>query len=281
MRIDAHQHFFDLNRFEYDWMPPGPSRLRQNFMPDWIAPILHDHNFDGGIATQAIRSLEETRWLLELSDRFEMILGVAGWVDLTDARVGQTLDELQRHPRFVGVKVPAHREDDPQWLLREDVLQGLGEVSRRNLPFDLMITPRQLAQVAQIAERIPNLRMAIDHIAKPPIASHELEPWASDIAETAKLPQVYSKLSGLITEAEEHWAADQVRPYVQHVFRCFGPRRLMFGSDWPICLSRGTWKAVLATFTQALGALQQETREQLLGLTALEFYRLPDRPRGK
>ena len=244
-------------------------------MPDWIAPILSDHRFDGGVAVQALRSLDETRWLLELSDRFENVLGVVGWVDLTDPWLGSTLDELQKHPRFVGVRAPAHHEDDTTWLLREDVLRGLEELARRDLPFDLMIQPRHLYQAGRIAERIPALRMVIDHIAKPPIAGQVLEPWASDIAEAARLPRLYCKISGLITEDVEQWTATRLRPYVEHVFRCFGPHRLRFGSDWPVCLTHGTWKAALAAFTQALGALRQETREQLLGRTALEFYRLP------
>ena len=273
MRIDAHQHFWDLRRFEYAWMPPEPSVLRQNFLPDRLARILQRNRFEGSVLVQAHTILAETLWLLDLAEANEFIRAVVGWVDLTDPRLGAELDELQKRPKFKGVRHPVHDEADDNWLLRDDVLGGLAELARRGLPYDLLIRPRHLPLVPRIAERVPELYMAIDHIAKPPIASQAMEPWARDIEAAAGLPQVYCKLSGMITEADpKSWNSGHLRPYAGHVMRSFGPDRLMFGSDWPVCLPAGSWKEVLAAFTQAIGAQPIEAREKLLGETAAKFY---------
>ena len=273
MRIDAHQHFWDLDRFSYPWMPPAPSKLRRNYLPEDLAPILERNHFEGSIAIQATTSVEETRWLLELASRHDLMLGVVGWVDLTDPRLGAALDELQKHPKFRGVRHPVHDESDLNWLVREDVIAGLQELARRNLPYDLLLLPEHLPLVPRAAERVPELRMVIDHIAKPKIAKGQMEGWAQGMERAAEIPQVYAKLSGMITEADpEHWKAEDLVPFVRHVYGLFGPDRLMFGSDWPVCLLAGTWKEVLAAFTQSLGPLPKETRSKLLGETAERFY---------
>ncbi len=275
MRIDAHQHFWDIDRFAYAWLPPGPSALRQTFLPDRLARILTRNRFEGSVLVQANTVLAETRWLLDLSEANEFIRAVVGWVDLTDPKLGAVLDELQKRPKFKGVRHPVQDEGDDNWLLRPDVLAGLAELARRGLPYDLLLRPRHLPIVPRIAERIPELRMVIDHIAKPRIAAQIVEPWARDMEAAAYLPQVYCKLSGMITEAD--WPsgkADQLRPYVSHVMRIFGPDRLMFGSDWPVCMLAGIWKEALAVFTQSIGVQPIEIREKLLGETAQRFYRI-------
>lgn len=273
MRIDAHQHFWDLDRFPYPWMPPAPSKLRANYLPEQLARILARNRFDGSIVVQATTVPGEAHWLLELASEHESILGVVAWVDLTSPELGRTLDELQRHPKLCGVRHPAHDEPDANWLVREDVLRGLAELARRGLPYDLLLFPQHLPLVPQIAERIPELRMVIDHIAKPRIAAGQMDGWAQDMERAAAIPQVYAKLSGMITEADHaNWKSEELKPFVQHVYGLFGPERLMFGSDWPVCLLAGTWKEVLAAFTQALGPLSQEARSELLGGTAQRFY---------
>ncbi len=277
MRIDAHQHFWDIQRFQYPWMPAGESPLRRNFLPHDLKPILQRNRFDGSIVVQANVILDETRWLLELASEHEFMRGVVGWVDLTDPRVGATLDELQRHPKFKGVRHLVHDEPDVNWLLREDVLGGLGELARRKIPYDLLLRPQHLRLVPRIAERVPDLRMVIDHIAKPLIATQRMDGWAEDIAAAAQIPQVYCKLSGMITEDDPRdWKAEHLRPYVQHVLGLFGPDRLMFGSDWPVCTLAGTWKEVLAAFTQSTGPQPIEAREKLRGGTAARFYGLEE-----
>jgi len=275
MRVDAHQQFWDLRRFQYFWMPPEPSPLHRTFLPDHLASILYRNRFDGSIVVQANTLLDETRWLLGLAVAHDFIVGVVGWVDLTDTRVGEQLDELQRNPKFKGVRHPVQDEPDPRCLLRDDVVHGLKEVARRGLPYDLLVHPNHLPLIPLLAERVPELRLVIDHLAKPRVGAREIEPWARDIATAAALPQVCCKLSGLITQANSPSApAAELKPYVEHVYRLFGPDRLMFGSDWPVCLPAGTWKAALAACTQALGPLPMEARSKLLGDTAVRFYGL-------
>src|SRR5258708_9080204 len=175
MMIDAHQHFWDLSRFEYSWMPPEPSVLRQTFLPDRLARILARNRFEGSVLVQANTLLAETRWLLDLSEANEFIRAVVGWVDLTAPHLGAVLDELQKRPKFKGVRHPVHDEADDNWLLRPEVLRGLEELARRGLPYDLLLRPRHLPLIPRIAESVPELRMTIDHIPKPQIAAQGIQ----------------------------------------------------------------------------------------------------------
>lgn len=275
MRIDAHQHFWDLSRFEYPWMPPVPTPLRRDFLPEDLEPALARNKFDGTIVVQATTTTAETEWLLSLAAEHDFILGVVGWVDLTDPRVGEVLDRLQRNPRFKGVRHPVEAEEDDAWLLRQDVLRGFRELERRSIPYDLLIRPRHLALVTSLSERVPSLPLVIDHLAKPAIRTGRFDDWARDLEEVARIPQVHVKVSGLITEAEwKTWTAGHLRPYVQHAWKTFGPARCMYGSDWPVCLQAGIWKEVLAGFTQALGPVVKEVRTGVMGENAGRFYNL-------
>ena len=275
MRIDAHQHFWDLSLLEYTWMPPGEGVLRRDYLPGDLLPILEANRFDGSVLVQANTLMAETHWLLGLAEANAFIKGVVVWADLSDPGLPGVLDHLQKHPKFKGVRHPVHDEPDTNWLLRPDVLRGLNELARREIPYDLLLRPVHLALVPRLADAVPALRMVIDHIAKPLIASRQMESWVTDIAAAATVPGMHCKLSGMITEADHaNWTAEDLRPYVQHVLKCFGPTRLMFGSDWPVCKLAGTWKQVLAAFTQALGAQAQETRDEILGDSAVRFYRL-------
>ena len=275
MRIDAHQHYWDVGRLDYPWMPPGPSVLRRNYLPEDLEPVLADHRFDGTIVVQAAVVMEETWWLLDLAARHESIRGVVAWVDLTDPALGAALDQCQRHPKFKGVRHIVHDEPDLRWLLRDDVVVGLNELARRGIPYDLLLRPPHLPLIPELADRVPGLRMVIDHIAKPLIAARAIEPWARDMEIAAQIPGMHCKISGMITEADHtQWKADDLRPYVQHVLKLFGPDRLMFGSDWPVCKLAGSWKQALAAFTQACGPLPQTEREKILGGTAMRFYQL-------
>ena len=275
MRIDAHQHYWDIHRFNYFWMnDQTPTILKQNFLPADLKPIYELNRIDGSVLVQASHTMEETWWSLELAESERSILGVVAWVDLTYPKLGDTLDKMQGYQFFKGVRHLVQDEPDNNWLLRADVIQGLRELAQRRIPFDLCIHPRHLPLIPGVAERVPNLRMVVDHIAKPFISKREMEPWAKDIAGVARIPQIYCKLSGVIGEAGPLWKASDLQPYLTHCFTEFGPTRCMFGSDWPVCLVAGTWKQVLAAFTQALGAREVGVREKLMGLTAQEFYAL-------
>jgi L-fuconolactonase len=275
MRIDAHQHFWDIQRLNYTWMLPGENILRRNYLPEDLRPILEENRFDGCVAVQANTVMEETWWLLELAAANEFVLGVVAWVDLTDAGLPAVLDELQKHPKFKGVRHIVHDEPDPRWLMRQDVVRGLRELAARGIPYDLLLRPVHLPLVPELAESVPGLRMVIDHIAKPLIASGKMEGWAEDLAAAAAVPGLCCKLSGMITEADHaNWTAQDLRPYVRHVMKLFEPERLMFGSDWPVCKLAGSWKRTLAAFTQTIGAQSMAVRESLLGGTAKRFYGL-------
>lgn len=275
MRIDAHQHFWNVSRLSYPWMPAGDSVLRRNYLPEDLAPVLRQHHFDGCLVVQANVVMDETWWLLDLAAQHEFIRGVVAWVDLTDPRLGDALDQCGRHAKFKGVRHIVHDEPDPRWLLRPGVLRGLRELAQRGLPYDLLLRPPHLPLIPELADKVPELRMVIDHLAKPLIAAGELEPWARDIEIVSRIPGMHCKVSGMITEANHaSWSADDLRPYVQHALHLFGPGRLMFGSDWPVCRLAGSWKQVLAAFTQACGPLPQAEREKILGETAVAFYSL-------
>src|ERR1700682_2965003 len=275
MRIDAHQHFWEPGRFPYPWMPPDPSPLRATFLPEQLGEILARNRFDGCVTVQCSTVDGEGDWLLALAAKHNFVKGVGAWVELAAANLPRRLDELQRHAKFKGVRHPVHDEPDHRWLLNPGVIQGLRELARRDLPYDLLLRPQHLFVVSELANRIPKLRMVIDHVAQPPIASGKLGGWARHMERIAAIPQVYVKLSGMITEADpQNWSADHLRPFVQHVLKLFGPDRLMFGSDWPACLQAGTWKEVLAASTQAVGPLPLEDRSRILGETAVRFYRL-------
>src|SRR2546423_3169329 len=240
MRIDAHQHFWDIHRFQYSWMLPDPSPLRRTFLPGDLRPSLEQNRFDGTVLVQANSLIEETHWLLDLASENAFIRGIVGWVDLRDPELGYTLDELQKHPKFKGARHIVQDEPDVKWLLREDVLRGLKELAGRGIPYDLLFRPQHLALAPIIAAKIPELRMVIDHIAKPPIAARKMDGWDRDIERAAQIPQLCCKLSGMITEADPQiWKATDMRPYVQHVYRTFGADRLMLGSDWPGSLLAG------------------------------------------
>lgn len=275
MRIDAHGHFWDLDRFTYRWMPAEPSRLRRNFLPEDLGPILARNNFDGFVAVQATTDSREADWLLALAEAHPFIAGVVGWVDLADPDLGRTLDRLQAHRRFCGVRHPVEDESDPRWLLRPAVVRGLRELARRAIPFDLLIRPQHLPLILELADLVPDLPLVLDHIAKPPIREGRLEGWAEAIRAASQISWLHVKISGLITEADwKTWSSSQLQPYVQHVWRCFGPERCMFGSDWPVCLQAGSWKQVLAGFTQALGAIPKDIRAGIMGANAARFYKL-------
>ena len=276
MRIDAHQHFWIPEKFPYPWMPEGENVLRRSYLPEDLLPVLQQHRFDGSIVVQAATDPAEAGWLLSLADENPLILGVVGWVDLTSPGLPCVLDQLQRHPRFRGVRHPVHDEADPQWLLRPEVLAGLAELARRDIPFDLLLRPIHLPLVPLLVDRVPDLRMVIDHLAKPKPGTGDLDAWAHDLSRAAQVPHVYCKLSGLVTEADPGtWTARDFAPLLTHALAAFGAERCLFGSDWPVCCLAASWKQVLAIFTQACGPVPQQQRDWLLGGTAIRFYRLP------
>lgn len=275
MRIDSHQHFWDLAAVDYFWMPKDHPILSRNYLPADLWPIYERNLFDGSVVVQAAHNDAEADWLLGLGAAEERILGVVAWADLQSPSLGHRLDHLQKQRKFVGIRHIVHDEPDARWLLRPAVIEGLRELARRGIPYDLLLKPPHIPVAIEVMERVPDLRCVIDHIAKPYIALAQVEPWLEGMRTLAQIPTMHVKLSGMITEAAvPGWKSADLAPYVQHVLGLFGASRSMFGSDWPVCLLAGSWKEVLAAFTQAVGPIVQAERNEMVGDTAARFYGL-------
>ncbi len=276
--IDSHQHFWDIARFSYPWMSPGPSILRRNYLPADLMPHLRECGVASTILVEAQNTREETRYLLDLADRHPLIAGVVGWVDLQSPGVEREIEAATAHRRLVGVRHQVESSPDDAWLTREASIRGLRALAAAGLPFDLIVFPRHLDTIPILAERAPELRMVLDHLGKPDIAHGGFAAWAPRLRRIAQFPNIYCKISGLVTEADHHrWRLDDLKPYVQFARECFGIDRLMWGSDWPVCLKAADYRATLDSALQAIGPLSPEEREQFLAGNARRFYRL-DQP---
>jgi L-fuconolactonase len=274
MKIDAHQHFWAYDAEQYPWIPPG-SPLHRDCLPGDLQRLLEAEGIAGCVAVQARQSLEESRWLLRLSDEAEIIKGVVGWVDLRSPSVEAELAELTQHPKFVGVRHVVQDEPDDRFLLQPEFVRGIGKLAAFDLAYDLLIFPRQLPAAIELVQRFPAQRFVLDHIAKPSIATRALEPWRSQIRELAAAPNVMCKVSGMVTEADHRaWKAAHFAPFLDTVFEAFGEDRLMFGSDWPVCLFAASYPQVCALLRGYAGGLSPEAQAKLWGENAARFYRL-------
>jgi L-fuconolactonase len=273
MRIDAHQHFWRYNAEQYPWIPPG-SPLHRDWLPTDLAPLLAAANLEGCIAVQARQTLGETRWLLELAEHHAIIKGVVGWVDLRSPQVEHDLATLVPHPKFRGVRHVVQDEPDPDFMLGTDFLRGLGKLKNFHLTYDLLIYPRQLPAAIQLVHRFPDQPFVLDHFAKPSIKDRTLEPWQTQIRELAKAPNVLCKVSGMVTEADHAaWQPADFTPYLEVIFEAFGEDRLMYGSDWPVCLLAGSYAQTFALVEAFTRSLSPSAREKFFGGTAARFYR--------
>jgi L-fuconolactonase len=276
--VDSHQHFWDLERFEYPWMTDDLQPIRRNFGPTDLQPLLLERGVDRTVVVQAISSVDETRYLLEIAAESDFVAGVVGWVDLADPGVGAVVADLRNGAGgryLVGIRHQVHDEPDPAWLLRDEVQRGLGELIRAGLAYDLLVRTRELPAALQTARAHTGLRFVIDHIAKPPIKDDEVEAWARGMEPFAGLDNVYCKLSGMVTEADWNaWKPDDLAPYVRRVLDWFGEDRLMFGSDWPVCLLAASYGEVMDALDGVLADLGERARAKVYGENALAFYDL-------
>ena len=258
-------------------MPPGDNVLRQNRLPGDLKPLIDGVGVQRTVIVQAHSSIEEAHWLLGLADENDFVAGVVAWVELADPDVGNTLDLLQMDPYFKGVRHIWHDEPDDAWIVRPAVLNGLKELARRDIPFDLLPRPKHLPYIPRVLDAVPDLRTVVDHIAKPFIPEGIFEPWLSDLKRVAEIPGVHCKVSGMVTEADtDNWNPDALTPYVANVIEMFGYDRLMFGSDWPVCTLAGTYEQVFQAAKQALGPMSDANRDAVFGGNAEQFYGLSD-----
>jgi len=276
--VDSHQHFWQVGRFDYPWMTPKVEVLCQDYLPPALEPILNRCGVKQTILVQASNSVAETRWLLSLADHNPFIAGVVGWVDLQADDVDRQLDEFMTHTKFKGVRHLVESEPAHDWLAQPKVIRGLQVIEMRRLSYDLLVHTKHLKYAERVANACPGLRLVVDHLAKPPIANGEIDEWRREVGKLAAYENVWCKLSGLVTEADhDHWRASDLRPYVETVFQCFGPRRMMFGSDWPVCLLAASYDQVLETAVSLVAELNSEDRERIFSKNAIEFYRLEPR----
>lgn len=275
--VDSHQHFWEVGRFDYPWMSPEVEVLYRDYLPPALASVLNRNGVDKTIVVQASNSLEETRWLLSLTKHNAFIGGVVGWVDLQSVDVARQLDEFVAHPKFKGVRHLVESEPADDWLTQQNTLNGLRELSSRGLSYDLLVHTRHLEHVRKVADECPELHLVIDHLAKPAVARREIDDWAREMREIASRPNVWCKLSGLVTEADwANWRVEDLQPYVEKALEYFGPARLMFGSDWPVCLLAASYDQVLDSSEILLAGLDEKDRRRVFSESAIEFYRLED-----
>ena len=277
MGIDAHQHFWIYNPGEYEWIDPSMAMLRRDFLPEDLLPQLKKSGFGGSVAVQARQTLEETRWLLELADKSPNILGVVGWVDLCSGECRSQLRAFSANPKLVGIRHIVQSEADDHFLLRPDFLRGITLLEEFDLAYDILIYPKHLGVAAEFVERFGRHRFVLDHLAKPAIRSGEIESWAKGIRRIASFPNVFCKLSGLVTEADwRRWRPEDITPYLDVAFAAFGGSRLMIGSDWPVCLVAGSYDRTMDVVRNYLQGHSPETREAVVGGNARQFWRLKD-----
>ena len=273
--IDSHQHFWQVGRFDYPWMTSDLGVLYRDYVPEDLAPILQRNGVEQTVLVQASNSVEESRWLLELAEANGFIAGVVGWVDLTSADIDAQLDELCAHTKFKGVRHLVESEPDDAWLVQPAVLSGLQKLAARGCSYDLLVHTRHLRYVPQVAESCPELQFVVDHMAKPPIAKNEIDEWAKAMQPVAAYPNIHCKLSGLVTEANRtSWQTQDLQPYVDAALKLFGVERMMFGSDYPVCLLASSYDRVLESFQELLQDLSAGDRDKIFAKNAQRFYRV-------
>ena len=278
MRIDAHQHFWAWQPGEYPWMTDDIAILKQDYLPLHLQPSLRDNGMHGCIAVQARQSLAENDFLLELKRSHDFIKGVVGWVDLAADDVTGKLGHYGRH--LCGIRHQVHDEPDVEFMLGKDFQRGISELRHHGLVYDLLIRPEHLANTIELADAHPAQSFVVDHLGKPDIAAGQLEPWASQIKELSKRENVTCKLSGMVTEADfsnwddEEVPADSFLPFIDVALSSFGPERLMYGSDWPVCTLAATWDEVYDIVNDAVLKLSPAEQEAIMGETAARIYGL-------
>ncbi len=275
MKIDAHQHFWLYNSDEYGWIDDSMSVIRRDFLPNDLKQELKSIGFDGSVVVQARQSTEETNWLLELS-KDEIIKGVVGWIDLRAENVEALLADFASHPKAVGVRHVIHDEAELDFMLQDDFVNGVSKLEKYNLIYDLLIFPQHLPNTIDFVSRFSEQQIfVLDHIAKPFIKKGELEPWTTQINQLAKFPNVYCKLSGMVTEGNwQNWTEEDFTPYLDVIFNAFGVDRVMIGSDWPVCKVAGEYKKVMSIVLNYIQKYSSSTQDKITGLNAIKVYNL-------
>jgi L-fuconolactonase len=274
-RIDAHQHFWHFDPVRDAWITPDMAAIQRDFLPTDLQPLLQKHGLDGCVAVQASQSEAETNWLLELAAAHDFIKGVVGWVDLQAADVAERLGHYQQFAKLKGFRHVLQGEADRALMLTPGFRRGIGALSTFGFTYDLLILPDQLGYAAELAGAFPNQPFVVDHIAKPPIKAQEIDDWMRNIRRLAAHENVCCKVSGMVTEADwQHWKPEDFRPYLDVVFAAFGPERVLYGSDWPVCNVAGGYSRALGLLEAYLAPFAPAEQAQFWGENAGRFYNL-------
>jgi L-fuconolactonase len=273
--IDAHQHFWRYSPRTHPWIDDSMRALKRDFLPRDLKPVLDANGFEGCIAVQAALETRETEWLLDLADEHDWIRGVVGWVDLCAPDVECELERLSKRAKLCGVRHIVQSEPDPSFLLREDFQRGIGCLARFDLAYDILVYPHQLPAAVELAARFPEQQFVLDHLGKPEIRRGKRGTWLGHVRALGARTNVSCKLSGLVTEADvSSWKAADFAFYLDTAFEIFGPRRLMIGSDWPVCLLAGEYARVIDVVAAHVAGLTRETRAGVMGGNAARIYAL-------
>lgn len=275
MIIDAHQHFWTYSPETHGWIDDNMTILKRDFLPTHLKTIYNENQIDGCIAVQASQSETETQFLLDLASQYDFIKAVVGWVDLRGPRLAERLAFYVDQQKLSGFRHIVQSEPDPNFMLQEDFKSGISALASHDFTYDILIFPKQLDAANKLVREFPNQRFVVDHLAKPFIKTGEIETWKKGMTNLAKSENVYCKLSGMVTEANwESWDYKDFVPYLDVVFESFGPNRLMFGSDWPVCLLAASYDFMKEIITTYISQLSSSEIDQIMGLNAIEFYNI-------
>ena len=275
MVIDSHQHFWKYDPVTYSWIDDSMKVLQRDFLPSDLGPILQENGVGGCVAVQADQSERETEFLLELANENEFIKGVVGWVDLRAEGVSKRLAHYSQNEKLKGVRHIVQEEPDPEFMLRKDFQNGIRHLAEFGLTYDILVYPNQLAAAVLLSRAFPEQKFVLDHIAKPGISEGLDDQWVNNIKELALNPNVSCKVSGMVTETTNfQWQQEDFYPFIDVVLDAFGWRRIMYGSDWPVCLLSGNYKEVITIVKDYISKLPDNERAGIMGLNAINFYSL-------
>ena len=275
MIIDSHHHFWKYDPVEYDWIDDSMNKIREDFLPDDLQLTIQEANVDGVISIQARQSLEETDWLIGLANQNNFIKGVVGWLPLIQKDIGGYLEKYSEEKLLKGVRHVIQGEPDPEFMHRKDFNHGITLLKKHSLVYDILIVERQLSNTIRFVDHHPYQVFILDHIAKPLIGSNELSPWKENIRELARRENVNCKISGMVTEADyQKWTTSQLLPYFEVILEAFGPDRLLFGSDWPVCLVATSYKNWMKLVQKNITSLSETEQLKIMGGNATRLYKL-------
>jgi len=272
--IDAHQHFWKYDPVIYDWITEEMSVIRKDFLPNDLAEVLKADKIDACISVQANQTEAETEWLIQMADENDFIAAVVGWVDLRDEFIEERLRYFKHYTKLKGFRHVLQGEE-PSFMLQKDFLHGISKLNQYGFTYDILIFPHHLEAALQLVQKFPDQRFVIDHIAKPSIKDGKIDEWKAGIEKISKQQNVYCKLSGIVTEADwKNWTKESLTPYIDFVVNCFGTDRIMFGSDWPVCLVASSYTNWLNVIKEYFASYTKEEQEKIFSKNAIRFYNL-------